>query len=631
MKKLLIKYFITLLIIIPSAKILSQVHVSLPDTTAKSNTFIFIPVFVTDLTNKNVKSYDFTVSFNKNILKAEGISTTNSLTNQFTWNAKSEIRKSSIKVEASGIFALGGNGTLIFLKFKVIGISGSSNLIFNSFVFNSGSPPVVKHNGKFTVYVEKWLKIKKIGKGKGNISVNDIEYQLPYEKLLKTNETYKLFAIPSTGSKFVRWEGDILSSNNPYYLELNDNTEIDVRFNLKRYSITLQKEPPIGGSVTGGGRYEYGKNIIVKAIPADNWYFDSWTEDGKVVSDTSEYAFEVQKNRTLTANFTAQKYIVTGNTDPLNAGSISGLGEYVLGTTATLTANATEGWNFLGWQYSYEDTIFSNSPVIEIVVNNNFNLIAKFSKSLFSVSTTSNPTEGGVASGGGYFYLGQKAELNAVANTGWQFVNWTLDGKEISDKKTIEFNVKTNINFVANFKKLLYSLTASSKPIEAGIINGSGFYYFDQSAIVTANANDGWQFKNWTVNDSVVSSELTYEIVIKNDTNLTANFSLVTDINSNNDEFKNNFITSPFPNPFNPSTTFQFGITDKSVVNLTIYDLTGKMVQKLINNKDFTKGVYSKTFNANNLSNGVYFYRFTSTGKNSDNNVYKSGKILLIK
>ncbi len=631
MKKVLIKYFISLLIIISPVKLLSQVHVSLPDTSAKKNTFIFIPVNVTDLTKKSVKSYNFTVSFNSNILKAEGYSTKNSLSNTFTWSAKSEIRRSSIKIEASGIFALSGKGTLIFLKFKVVGNSGSSKLTFKSFTFNSGSPSAIKHNGKFTVYVEKWLKIKKIGKGDGKISVNDIEYQLPYEKLLKTNETYKLLAISSTGSKFAKWEGDIESTNNPYYLKLEDDTDIDVRFNLKHYTITLQKEPSEGGSVSGGGRYEYGKNVIIKAYPADNWKFENWTEDGIIISDSSEYEFIAEKNRTLIANFSTTKYIINGNIEPVNAGHISGLGEYPLGTVVSLTAEANEGWSFLEWKDSAVDTILSNNPILEVVVNGSLTLTAKFSKNLYSVLTTSNPSEGGVASGGGYFYLGQKAQLYAVPNKGWEFINWTLNGNEVSDKRNIEIEISSNINYVANFKRILYSLTTSAEPIESGIINGSGFYYYDQKAIVTANPNAGWKFDNWMNNDSVVSTDLSYEIIIKENTSLKANFSLITDIDKINDNIKNTFLNSPFPNPFNPSTTFKFGISTESIVNLAVYNLNGELVLNLINNEHYVKGIYSKTLYANNLSSGVYFYKFTSLAENTDNNVYKTGKILLLR
>ncbi len=64
-----------------------------------------------------------------------------------------------------------------------------------------------------------------------------------------------------------------------------------------------------------------------------------------------------------------------------------------------------------------------------------------------------------------------------------------------------------------------------------------------------------------------------------------------------------------YPNPFNPVTKINFELPEDATVNITVYDLLGREVVKLINN-DFRKaGVYTVEFTAKNLSSGVYFYR----------------------
>ncbi|MBS1552985.1 MAG: T9SS type A sorting domain-containing protein [Bacteroidetes bacterium] len=64
-----------------------------------------------------------------------------------------------------------------------------------------------------------------------------------------------------------------------------------------------------------------------------------------------------------------------------------------------------------------------------------------------------------------------------------------------------------------------------------------------------------------------------------------------------------------YPNPFNPVTKINFELPEDAIVNITVYDLLGREVVKLINN-DFRKaGVYTVEFTAKNLSSGVYFYR----------------------
>ena len=74
-----------------------------------------------------------------------------------------------------------------------------------------------------------------------------------------------------------------------------------------------------------------------------------------------------------------------------------------------------------------------------------------------------------------------------------------------------------------------------------------------------------------------------------------------------------------YPNPFNPVTTLRYTLPEAQNVNITIYDLTGRQVETLINRYQ-TAGSYSLKWNASSYSSGVYFYRlqtgsFTSTKK----------------
>ena len=69
-----------------------------------------------------------------------------------------------------------------------------------------------------------------------------------------------------------------------------------------------------------------------------------------------------------------------------------------------------------------------------------------------------------------------------------------------------------------------------------------------------------------------------------------------------------------YPNPFNPSTNIKFEIAKSGFVSLTVYNLLGQQVTRLVN-ENLTPGVYSIEFSGNNLTSGIYFYRLnTSTG-----------------
>jgi len=73
------------------------------------------------------------------------------------------------------------------------------------------------------------------------------------------------------------------------------------------------------------------------------------------------------------------------------------------------------------------------------------------------------------------------------------------------------------------------------------------------------------------------------------------------------DAIPNQFILQQnYPNPFNPTTTLKYSIPKQSHVNLKVYNLLGKEVATLVNNLQ-SAGVYKYSFDASNLSSGIYF------------------------
>ena len=81
-------------------------------------------------------------------------------------------------------------------------------------------------------------------------------------------------------------------------------------------------------------------------------------------------------------------------------------------------------------------------------------------------------------------------------------------------------------------------------------------------------------------------------------------------------EFK---LYNNFPNPFNPSTTIKYSIPEVSKVSLTLFNLLGEEVTRLVD-EEMTVGNYTAEFIATNLPSGIYFYKlqagtFTETKK----------------
>lgn len=72
-------------------------------------------------------------------------------------------------------------------------------------------------------------------------------------------------------------------------------------------------------------------------------------------------------------------------------------------------------------------------------------------------------------------------------------------------------------------------------------------------------------------------------------------------------------LSQNYPNPFNPSTNIEFSIPKSSQVSLTIYNSIGQQVATLINT-ELSAGTYTSTWDASNVSSGVYYYQLNVNG-----------------
>lgn len=84
---------------------------------------------------------------------------------------------------------------------------------------------------------------------------------------------------------------------------------------------------------------------------------------------------------------------------------------------------------------------------------------------------------------------------------------------------------------------------------------------------------------------------------------------IVTGIGQNNNVIPEKYsLSQNYPNPFNPSTTIKFDISSNEQVKLTVYNSLGKEIATLVNER-MNAGSYERSFNASQLSSGIYFYK----------------------
>ena len=85
-------------------------------------------------------------------------------------------------------------------------------------------------------------------------------------------------------------------------------------------------------------------------------------------------------------------------------------------------------------------------------------------------------------------------------------------------------NVGNRISKTVSGVDTQYTITASANPTEGGTVSGGGTYNDGTTCTVTATANTGYTFVNWTENGTQVSTDATYIFTVTGDRVLVANF-----------------------------------------------------------------------------------------------------------
>ena len=296
----------------------------------------------------------------------------------------------------------------------------------------------------------------------------------------------------------------------------------------QQYTVNVSANPNIGGSVTGGGTYNQGQSCTVTATPNAGYTFTNWTENGNVVSTNRSYTFTVTANRTLVANFQAQpqNYTVTVSANPTNGGNVTGGGTYQQGQSCTVTATANTGYNFTNW--TENGNVVSTQANYTFTVNSNRTLVANFTPQQYTITATADPVNGGNVTGGGTFNYGNSCTLSATPAPGYTFINWTKNGTQVSTNATYTFTVTESAAYVAHFQLQTFTINVTADPAEGGTVAGGGTFNYGETCTVTATANEGYTFVNWTTGMFSVSNEISYTFTVTSNVNLTAHFELQT-------------------------------------------------------------------------------------------------------
>ena len=333
-----------------------------------------------------------------------------------------------------------------------------------------------------------------------------------------------LTAIAAEGYAFSAWleNGATVSNDVTYGFTVTGERSLVASF-LPTYVITAVANNADYGTVTGGGTFMEGETCTLTASPNEGYVFSVWTEDGETVSNDATYSFTVTGERSLVAVF-LPIYVITAEANDPNYGTVTGGGTFVVGTTCTLVATPAEGYEFINWTENGETA--STDAEYSFTVEGNRSLVANFSLKHYDITVAANPEAGGTVTGGGNYGHFETCTLTATANWGYTFINWTLNGNVVSTEPEYTFTVTAAGDYTANFQLNSYAINASANPSEGGTVNGAGNYDHGTECTLTATANVGYTFVNWTLDGNEVGTDPTYTFTVYGEATYVANFSL---------------------------------------------------------------------------------------------------------
>ena len=405
-------------------------------------------------------------------------------------------------------------------------------------------------------------------------------------------QTCNLTATANPGYSFVNWtkNGVQVSTNTNYSFTVTENATYVAHFQEQSYTITATADPNDGGSVSGGGVFNYGQTCNLTATANTGYVFANWTKNGTQVSTNANYSFVVTESASYVAHFQEQSYTITATANPTNGGAASGGGNFTYGQTCNLTATANTGYDFVKW--TRNGTQVSTNPNYSFTVIENATYVAHFQAQSYTINATADPNDGGSVNGSGNYTYGQTCILTATSNTSYTFVNWTENGAQVSSSPSYTFTVTSSRNLIAHFAQNTFVITATAGP--NGNINPSGNVVVvdggNQSFEIIPNV--GYEVFEVLVDGVLVGSPSFYSFNnITEDHTISVTFSEAVGIREN-DEMQ----VSIYPNPTKDFVT----VHCVGGMQIQIYNVFGVMVKRIetvddctqINMSDCPSGMY---------------------------------------
>lgn len=211
------------------------------------------------------------------------------------------------------------------------------------------------------------------------------------------------------------------------------------------------------GSATGGGRFEAGQTVTLRATPDAEASFEGWhlnNASGERISTANPYSFQVQSNMTICAKFLGgptPHYTISVMATPTQGGTVSGGGSKEEGSSCTVVATPAQGYAFTGW---YENgQIVSSNPNYTFTVQNARTLQARFAESTGVTIAVETDSQGTSVTGGGTYEIGDSVTVVASQEQGGilTFDGWYENNQKVYASESYTFTAERNRTLMAKW------------------------------------------------------------------------------------------------------------------------------------------------------------------------------------
>jgi len=272
-----------------------------------------------------------------------------------------------------------------------------------------------------------------------------------------------------------------------------------------------------------------GKTLDSLVIP-----IAAFSDSGKYRCLVSNSAGTVWSNEALLevdSSFTLDITTTTGGTaTPSEAVYLSS------GSSCSITATPSEGYEFICWTVLSGDAIITDSTSGSTTIRITGDATIRANFSLKSYTLTMSSGTGGSTSPAGTLTLDhdESQTISATPSSGYSFKNWSVvsGSAAISDSSSPSTSVSITSDAVirANFSVAAYTLTMSSSTGGSTYPSGAASLEYDEIRSITAIPYAGYEFSHWTVllGDAIITDSMsdTTTVRIRENAMIRANFSL---------------------------------------------------------------------------------------------------------